>query len=341
MSFRLRPFSFLGCYPTPDIEIGTDILFRSGQTLFSCTKNRKIERYSQSGVDQPAFELDNWTVQEVRFFASLYIGNGEASTIRLYPLPISRDLEVESPDAVLEDGSLLRPLLEATSSDNYFMAGNHGLQAQRLNEYQFWEWNDCRLTQASKFWRHFDQEDAVMIRGLHALLKSEMLFSHFQFRDASLAFAHIALDAAYSMVLRRLREAGFPNPTSAQAQAYLDDLWGVPRTNGKFFEDYYVDRVRNFHTDSRYGAESIPFFSIDDILDLNAALKGVFYLLATGEMHEETRMNRDDFLKHAGLVPCAEDGTPDQLYLQETRAASCPSAGLEAGFVRKADFPSQ
>lgn len=312
MSFRLRPFSFLGSYPTPDIEIGTDMLFRSGQTLFSCTKNRKIERYGGSGIDQPAFELGNWTVQEVRFFASLYIGNGEASSIRLYPLPIFRDLEINSADAVLEDGSLLRSLLEATTSDNYFMAGNHGLQAQRLNEYKFWDWDDRRLTQASKFWRDFDQEDAVMIRGLHALLKSEMLFSHFQFRDASLALAHIALDAAYSMVLRRLRETGLPNPTSAEAQAYLDDLWGVPRTNLKFFEDYYVDRVRNFHTDSRYGAEPIPVFSIDDIWHLTAALKGVFYLLATGEMHDETRMNRNDFLKHSGLMPWTEDKAHNQ-----------------------------
>lgn len=312
MSFRLRPFSFLGSYPTPDIELGSDMLFRCGHILFSCTKNRKIEKYGRRVVDQPAFELDNWTVQEVRFFASLYIGNGEASSIRLYPLPISRDLEIDSPDAVLEDGSLLRPLLEATTSDKYFMAGNHGLLAQRLDEYQFWDWDDRRLAQASKFWRCFDQEDAVMIRGLHALLKSEMLFSHFQFRDASLASAHIALDAAYSIVLRRLREAGRPNPTSTQAQAYLDDLWGVPRTNRKFFEDYYIDRVRNFHTDSRYGAEPVPFFSIDDIWHLNAALKGVFYLLATGEMHDETRMNRDDYLKHAGLVPWMEDGAANR-----------------------------
>ena len=312
MSFRLRPFSFLGSYPTPDIEIGTDMLIRSGHTLFSCTKNRMLERYGQRGVDQPAFELDNWTVQEVRLFASLYIGNGEASSVRLYPLPISCDLEIDSPDAVLEDGSLLRPLLEAAASDDYFMAGNHGLQAQRSDEYQFCDWDDRRRTQASNFWRGFDQEDAVMVRGLHALLKSEMLFSHFQFRDASLASAHIALDAAYSMVLRRLREADNPNATSAQAQAYLDDLWGVPRTNRKFFEDYYIDRVRNFHTDSRYGAEPIPFFSIDDIWGLTAALKGVFYLLATGEMHDETRMNRDNFLKHAGLVPWTEDRATNQ-----------------------------
>jgi hypothetical protein len=302
MSFRLRPFSFLGSYPTPDIEIGTDMFLRSGHTFFCCTKNRTVERYGRTGVDQPAFEFDNWTVQEVRFLASIYIGNGEASSVRLYPLPICRNLDIEAPDAVLKDGGLLRDLLDATATDSYFMTGSHGMQATRLDEYQTFDWDDRRLAQASKFWRAFDQDDALLIRGLHALLKSEMLFNHFQFRDASLASSHIALDAAYSMVLRLLREAGNANPTSANAQAYLDDLWGVPRTGQRFFEDYYADRVRNFHTDSRYGAEPIPFFSIDDIWDLNAAMKGVFYLLVTGELHDETRSNRDDYLRHSGLL---------------------------------------
>ena len=125
-----------------------------------------------------------------------------------------------------------------------------------------------------------------------------MLFNHFQFRDASLASSHIALDAAYSMILQRLKKSGVRNPNSHDAQAFMDDLYGVPHTKRKFFEDYYSDRVRNFHTDSRYGPESIPFFSIDDIWHLNSALKGLFYLLATGEFHDETRWNRDQYLKH-------------------------------------------
>lgn len=78
----------------------------------------------------------------------------------------------------------------------------------------------------------------------------------------------------------------------------MDDLWEVPRTGRKFFEDYYVDRIRNFHTDSRFGAEPIPTFSIDDIWDLNSALKGIFYKLVTGDLHDETAWKRDEYLKH-------------------------------------------
>ena len=299
MSFRLRPFSFLGSYPTPDIEIGPDMFFRSGHTYFSCTKNRTVEKFGRTDVDQPAFELDNWTVQEVRFFAALYLGNGEGTSVRLYPLPIFRDLDIQDPDQVLEDGSLLRELIEATAKDNYFMAGNHGMQASKLDDYWTIDWDDRRLEQAGSFWHAFDQDDALLIRGLHALLKSEMLFSHFQFRDASLASTHIALDAAHSMVLRLVRAAGILNPSSSDAQAYVDDLWGVPRTGLRFFEDYYADRIRNFHADSRYGAEPIPFFSIDDVIHLNSALKALFYALTTGDLHDETRHDRDLYLRHS------------------------------------------
>lgn len=298
MSIRIRPLSFLGSYPDPDIQIGSDLLLRSGHTLFLCTKNRTVERYGRSGPDQPGFELDNWTVQEVRFLAAIYIGNGESSGVRLYPLPIFRDIEEQSVDAVVENGTLLKPLLTSAATNDYFMNGNHGLLPHSLSQYRFSEWDNRRLEQATAFFNAADVDDPILVRGLHALLKSEMLFNHFQFRDASLASSHIALDAAYSMILRQLKTLGDKNPSSHDAQAYMDEIYDVPHTQQKFFEDYYSDRVRNFHTDSRYGAEPIPFFSIDDIWDLNAALKGLFYRLVTGELHDETRQYRDDYLRH-------------------------------------------
>lgn len=294
--------SFLGSYPDPDLRISTDLLLRSGHTLFLCTKNRKIERFGRVDVDQPAFELDNWTLQEVRFLAAMYLGHGESSGVRLYPLPIFRDIEVRSVDAVVEDGTLLKPLLTSAASDDYLMGGNHGLMPSSFEQYQIFDWDDQRREQAATFFEAADIDDPVLIRGLHALLKSEMLFNHFQFRDASLASSHIALDAAYSMILQRLKASGAANPTSHDAQAYMDDLYGVPHTGLKFFEDYYSDRVRNFHTDSRFGPEPIPFFSIDDIWHLNFALKGLFYRLATGELHEETRQSRDDYLRYNRLA---------------------------------------
>lgn len=299
MSVRVRPLSFMGSYPEPDIRIGRDLLLRSGHTLFLCTKNRAVKNFfGKSGPDQPAFELDNWTIQEVRFLAALYIGNGESSAVRLYPLPIFRDLDVKSVDAVVENGTLLKPLLTSAATEDYFMAGNHGLLPHRWDEYETFEWEDRRLEQAMAFYRAFDVDDPLLVRGLHALLKSEMLFKHFQFRDASLASSHIALDAAFSMILRRLKAMGAKNPHSLDAQAYVDELYGVPHTKRHFFEDYHADRVRNFHTDSKYGAEPIPSFSIDDIWHLNADLKGLFYRLVTGELHDETRKRRDEFLRY-------------------------------------------
>jgi hypothetical protein len=71
MSVRVRPLSFLGSYPECDVSIRDDLLLRSGGTLFCCTKNRIVERHGWRGPDQPAFELDNWTLQEVRFLSAI------------------------------------------------------------------------------------------------------------------------------------------------------------------------------------------------------------------------------------------------------------------------------
>lgn len=293
-SYRIRPFSYLGTYPKGDISIGDDLFFRSGKMLFSCTKNKIVEISGRSEAHQPAFELDNWTLEEVRLYSSLYIGNGESSSIRLYPLPVNQDMFLPDPFLIIKDEALLETLLGNISSDDYLMSGNRGLAADRFEQFNVWDWGERRVELANIFWNALDLGDAPVVRGLHALLKSEMLFNHFQFLDASLAASHIALDAAYNVVLRRLKKDGRSNATSKDAQAYVDDLWGIPKSGLNFFEDYYVDRIRNFHTDSRYGAEAIPFFCFDDILDLNAALKGLFFLLVTGKMHDETKRYRDD-----------------------------------------------
>jgi len=70
MSLRVHPFSFLGCYPTPDVRFGGDALLRNGRTLFCCTQNRVIDRYRRTGPDQPGFERNNWTFHKIRLLAS-------------------------------------------------------------------------------------------------------------------------------------------------------------------------------------------------------------------------------------------------------------------------------
>jgi hypothetical protein len=92
----------------------------------------------------------------------------------------------------------------------------------------------------------------------------------------------IALDAAHSITLRRLREKGLRNPTSQDAAQYFDEITGEKSMWTKFFESDYENRIRAIHPDNRYGAEAHPQFIADDFYELNELLMRYFPFLLTG-----------------------------------------------------------
>lgn len=282
-NYRIRPLSHFGSYPSDDIEIGSDLLFKSDQLLFTCTKNKMTTEYGETHPDQPAFELENWTLQEVRFFASLYLGNGPYRSCRLYPLSIFQDMPISSPNALAADSNILHKLVLKMHTDNYFMYANSGLIPTNISDYDFIDWGDHKYRQAKLLWKRIDTRNSVLVRSLYSLLKSEMLFNHFQFRTASLSEVHISLDGAHSLILSILRQQGIENPTSRDAGKYFEDIFESTNTGRSFFQDYYEDRIRNFHVDSRFGAEPIPNFSVDDVWDLQNGLRELFYTLITNE----------------------------------------------------------
>jgi hypothetical protein len=96
-------------------------------------------------------------------------------------------------------------------------------------------------------------EDDLMLRGLHALLKAQMLSMHAEFAEEANYGLYIALDALFALTRRRLKRSGNPDPSSTDAQACLEDLFGQPRTGSKFFEDYYDERVMTMHPENRFG----------------------------------------------------------------------------------------
>lgn len=286
-NYRVRPFSHVGHYPNGDIEIGGDLLFQCGPLLFSCVRNQIVTKFGRSEADQPVFELDNWTLQKIRFFASVFFGNGSHIWVRLYPLPPNQDLFLESSDDVLSDAHLLLRVIGELKTNAYLMDANYGLVPNSVSDYQKSDWGADSHRRAITFWKNLDIGNLVLMRGIHSLLKSEMLFNHFQFRDAALSASHISLDGAFNVVLAILRDTGMANPTSKDAQEYVEGIFGWEKSGTNFYEDYYDDRIRNFHTDSRFGAEAIPHFSIDDIWHLNRHLKTLFFKLVTGESYDD------------------------------------------------------
>lgn len=248
--------------------------------MFSCVETSKEA--------QPAFELDNWTIHEVAFFAALLLGNGPHSIFRAYPMPIFSDMALDDPEQLIEDAQPLQQTIKKMATDVHWMRGNAGIVPSSFEQYQLIELTDDCFERIAKVWSEIDINNPVLIRGLHAILKSNILSNHFQFLDSALSMSHVALDALFELVRERLSSAGMPNSTSKDAQAFVEDLHGWPRSGRKFFEDYYSDRVRNFHTNSKHGAEFIPFFSHDDRIELNEYMLASYFTLITGDVYTKT-----------------------------------------------------
>ncbi len=175
-NYRIRPFATTGRYPKGDLQFGSALIFSSGKFLFSCVENLLVSKFGKLVPEQPTFELENWTSNELRFFASIYLGGGPCRRIAPYPLPIYQDIELDSIDEVISHGALLRDLIAKMHVDKYFMRSNHGLVPTGFDDYETIEWDELEVNQCQSVWSALKSDNLVTLRGLYSLLRSEMLF---------------------------------------------------------------------------------------------------------------------------------------------------------------------
>ena len=147
--------------------------------------------------------------------------------------------------------------------------------------YVFADYEDC-TDAVGECVIYLEVAGPVLLRGVASLIKAHMAWKHSEFSEAACIHLWIALDAAFSLTLQKLRDAGNQNPTSADASAYFDNVTGDENVWEKFFEDDYENRIRVIHPDSRFGAEARPQLLADDFLELNDLLIPYFRFLATG-----------------------------------------------------------
>jgi hypothetical protein len=127
--------------------------------------------------------------------------------------------------------------------------------------------------------RQIELAGPVAQRGIGSLLKAHMAWQHRELQDAACIFLWVSLDAAHSIVLQNLKQAGTINPTSADAARYFEEISGYGADWEKFFEDDYENRIRAIHPDNRFGAEARPQFLADDFVELNDMLIPLFQFL--------------------------------------------------------------
>jgi hypothetical protein len=125
--------------------------------------------------------------------------------------------------------------------------------------------------------------DHLMMRGLSAILKADMLQVHHEFAEEANTILYIAMEAAFQLTLRHLKESGKADPTALDAGDFLYSTFPNHLPGKKFFEDYYEDRIKTFHPHSRLGTFAFPPLLASHAYGLRAGLIAMFQYLITKE----------------------------------------------------------
>lgn len=173
---------------------------------------------------------------------------------------------------------------------------------------------DVAMERLAISYTKIDPSNFVLMRGIQALVKSDMLGRHREFGEESLIAMFIALDASFCLVQRELRMEGLANPSAHDAAQWLHRKLYAPFGHqppsdlDKYFEEFYESRISTFHPGSRFG--DFPFSPAiwDDAIYLRSQLRQVFSVLVHGSHFEDFDLAVAEYLAERAA---AERGASD------------------------------
>ena len=244
----IRPMSTFGRYWEGPIRLDEAVAHECEGVMFTAC------RFIPEPKDREYYtEFDDLADVEVQFLAAMVmaVGLGEG-VVAPYPVSDSFALDYEGP---LHDPEFLQAAGNALRRE---IAGMRRLatsppilavEAAPFG-YHHRPLNAARLAEV---FSAVDAGDDLMIRGLHALIKSRMVAMHIELAEEANYPLYVALDALFSLVRRRLMKCGNPNPSSYDAQTFVHDVFDEEQSGMRFFEEFYDDRIMTMHPDNRYG----------------------------------------------------------------------------------------
>ena len=274
-AFRVRLFNSRGQYPQGTCANENSLYIADDEVAFSVVFSKP---YDQLTSNFPYSEMDWATPQEVRFWASILLcEDADGPKILLYPehqtftLLKSQSLDLRQADTQLE---LRRLVIDGARSN--------GAKSAPLHLFQ----NEVNLDRQPEFLNRISESDHVLLRGITCLIKCDMLSRYYEFTEEATIVGFIALEASFSLVVRKLKAGGIANPSATDAGRWLDDTFnrplGIDPGERKYFEELYEQRVITMHPSSRYGDCPYAPLAVDDLFDLRRDLREVFAYLVSG-----------------------------------------------------------
>lgn len=276
----VRLMSPLGLYWKGAFESSSAVYSASKQLVFTACH---FDRNAHDPDDYT--EFDDPMVEEIRLQSALSLAIGwDGGMVSLYP----HCRKFISPDRpTLNDPCVLKELLDdALAHWSYqrqlMIAEPPPPPLLGGNEYSFR--NSPLPTELwNNLYEKFNLDDVVLVRGLSSWLKAAALRIHPQFGEQSIMALYVSLDASFSAVLNRLRARGVSNPSAENASEFMETLIGLELSGTKYFEDYYLDRIRVLHPENRIRPTKYAPISNCDGYTLSEELREVYRSLILGE----------------------------------------------------------
>lgn len=135
----------------------------------------------------------------------------------------------------------------------------------------------------NRIFARIDSADSLLMRGIGAFIQGGMLSCHGSLFSAAHYALYISLDASFELVRREMVNSGFLNPSAVEVGDYFARAVGDSPTGQPYFSDYYEDRIRTFHTASRFGASPHLPLGHSDFFLLYYALREVYRFIILAE----------------------------------------------------------
>jgi hypothetical protein len=273
----LRSLSTLSLLPN-NSYVNTNASFVSGEEVsFTATRVTKDDEYYELAWAYP---------EEVALMASITIGaHPDFGKVSFFP--------ARWPIYVVDEGQDLSDMKVLTIAESLLRAQ---LTESKMNSWEElppfltsrpYSFNDnLHLSKAYqlKLLHLIDINDSLMIRGLVHLLKTSMLRCLSRsFIDTACLEIYIALEATLEIILRKLRSKGVLNPSNKDASDYLLQSFGESYRLEKYYQEYYEDRIKAIHPNSRFGPAKFPPLFVDDLYMLYNDLLRTYEFLITAQ----------------------------------------------------------
>jgi len=221
-------------------------------------------------------------LEEIRFLASISLAVPPADGMAyVYPLNTAFDVERGLPDGVVLE--LAHKYVERFMEEDR----RRDVVLPPVAGGPPYEWREkgVNAVLVAELVRDISLTDHLLMRGLSALLRSNMAWRHQEIAEAGQLLLYVALDASFQLVLRVLRERGLQNPSALDAGALIDEVFNPHLCTGSYFEDFYDARIKTMHPSSRFGIFPVAPLEADDFLFLRYGLIEVYHWLITKRVH--------------------------------------------------------